>query len=263
MRRPGVGVARRRGFRGIGGGGSAPAAPFTPAAEPTNRIWWDTTTVSGAVASWVDKISGVAATQGTGSRQPTASATSIPGSYPGVTSDGNDELIAAGAGPVLAGAPGLTVTFVAVDATATLCIMMEYTVSAPGNDGGFAILPNGAAGELQAYTRGTAGVSVRSAVESLATKRVISIGFDFATAGAGAVSFIRVDGVAQALTTAASASAAGVAANSTLYLYARAGTLTAPWPGTYGHIVIRASVAQDAALALNETYVGAQAGIVI
>ena len=96
MRRP-TGRDRRFGVRRVA------AAAFSPASDPLALLWWDPATVSGAVASWVDEIAGVSAAQGTAGLRPVASATAIGGAYPGVTGDGGDVLVAAGAGAVLSG----------------------------------------------------------------------------------------------------------------------------------------------------------------
>ena len=75
-RRPGVGVGRRSGFRGYGGGGAAPAESFDP--PTTNLVMglWDEGIVltSGKVSQWTDQSgTGNSVTQGTASKRPVVS----------------------------------------------------------------------------------------------------------------------------------------------------------------------------------------------
>lgn len=242
-----------------GGGG----ALWTPARASGALLWWDPSVLAaGAVASWTDRIAGVAATQATGTKQPTQSATAIGNTYPGVSADGGDELVAAGAGAVLSGKTTLTIVMAMVDASTTASIALELTANATANDGGLYIAPNdGSAGLIRGAVRGTSSSTIRSIPEALATVKVVSMAFDFATAGANAIPWVRVNGTAATVTTAASASAAGSAANASLYFFARGGALTAPYTGTLGDIFIRNSIAQDADLARAESFIGARCGL--
>lgn len=74
MRRPGIGVARRSGWRGIGGGAPASAAPFTPEDVAGLEAWYrgdDTVDSGGVVATWSDKSGNVRPlTQATAGNRP-------------------------------------------------------------------------------------------------------------------------------------------------------------------------------------------------
>jgi hypothetical protein len=236
---------------------------YLPSIDPTALMWWDPSSVSGAVSSWVDQIASVAATQATGTKQPTASATAIGGSYPGVTSDGGDSLVASGAGAVLSGKSLLTITAVMRDAVSTNLVALELTTAAASNDGGFNVSVNGSSLENVIGTvRGTTASTVkRSSVETLSTERVVSVGLDASIAGAGAVVFIRVNGVSLSTTAVLSTNAAGTFANSTLYFFGRGATPSLAWPGTFGHVVLRESTSINDALESVERYAGARAGI--
>ena len=243
----------------------AAPAPFTPADDPLALLWWDPTTVSGAVTSWVDSIAGVSAAQATTGLKPTASATAIASTYPGVTSpDGARVLVAAGAGPVLVGKTTLTVVAAMVDSDTGVKVALELTTNTTITNGGmFLVVNDGGAGRLNASARGTTNMTERFVAETLATVKVVSVGYDFATAGDGAISFIRVNGVAQSLTTQVATSAAGSAANAALHLFGRGPGPLLGWIGTFGNIVFRNSIAQDSGLSALETYVGARVGITI
>lgn len=236
---------------------------FTPEADPLALLWWDPTTVSGAVSSWTDKIAGVAASQATATKQPAQSSTAIGGAYPGVTGDGNDVLEAAGAGAILSGKTTLTLVCAMLDADAgsTTRFCLELTTSYTANDGGFALGTNPAvATAVFGGVRGTVNFTARRVTEGLATVKVVSVGYDYATAGANAIKFIRVNGVAQAMTSIGTSSAAGAAANATLHLFGRGSTPTNAWPGTFGDIVIRNSIAEDATLEAHEDFIAARCG---
>lgn len=256
-RRPGVGAGRRPGFRGIGGGG---AGAYTPASDPLTLLWWDPETLAdGAVASWVDSVAGVEATQGTGAAQPTKSATVI-GGFPGVTFDGGDSLVAAGAGTVLSGKTSLTLTLAIVDTNTTTCVAIEHTANSSTTNGGFALLPvNSVDGRLTGLVRGTTGATIRYGVEMLSTVKVVSLGMSFGTAGAGAVKFIRVDGVALSLVNAVVASAAGSIANSTLNFGQRSGG-TLGLTGSLAGVAFRESEDENEALDRVERYIGSKVG---
>lgn len=87
-RRPGVGAARRAGFRGIGGG-VAPAAPWTPSSLSSLAHWYrgtDVVLASTKITTMTDLVSsgGANATQGTDAARPVYSATIASlGSKPG------------------------------------------------------------------------------------------------------------------------------------------------------------------------------------
>jgi hypothetical protein len=254
-RRPGA-----RGSRRSGGQRVASAAAFTPASDPLALLWWDPTSPSGAVASWTDKIAGVSAANATGTQQPTQSNTAIGGAHPGVTGDAGDILVAP-VGPVVSGKTTLTVIAAMVDTDTATKVAMELTASATANNGGFFIASNsGGAGRLSGGVRGTVGFSERYATEALASVKVVAVGLDFATAGATAVSFIRINGVSQSLTTASSASAAGSATNASLYLFARSGPTLGALV-TFGDIVFRESIAEDATLEQHEDFIAARCGL--
>lgn len=263
----------REAIRAHGGGGAAGAAAqqgarrsrgsWDPSEDPVSLLWWDPTTLTdGAVSSWTDGIASVGATQATGTAQPTKSDTAIGGAYPGVTSDGGDTLIASGAGAVLSGKTTLTTVCAMVDATGTVGVALEHTAHSATTDGGFAVVANGSTLSVNGATRGASGDTNRAASETLATVAIVSVGHDFATAGAGAVPFIRVNGVSQSLDNVRTGSTAGSAANAALHLFARSG-LVAPWPGTFGDIVIRESIAQDADLAKVESFIANRVGVTL
>lgn len=236
---------------------------FDPSRDPLALLWWDPTTLSdGAVSSWTDRIASVAATQATGTAQPTRSATAIGSAYPGVTGDAGDVLTAA-IGSVVGGKAGLTFTAAMVDSVTAVAVAIELTTNATTTDGGFFVVVNdGGAGRINAATRGTSGYTARFAAEALSSVKVVSIGFDYATAGAGAVPFIRVNGAVQSLTNQITGSAAGSAANASLRLFARSGP-SVGWAGTLGDVVIREGVAQDAGLSAIESYIASRCGVTL
>lgn len=250
---------RRGGQRPNRRGGSS--ASYTPRADPLNLLWWDPSLLTpGAVSPWTDRIAAVGGTNGTGAQQPTASATSINSAYPGVTGDGGDLLTAAGAGAVLTGKTTLTIVAAMVDATTGAQVALEYTANYSANPGGHRFAVNTSAGTVYGGIRGASGATIRSAADTLATARVVAIGYSYATNGADAIPFIRINGVAQSLTNVQATNAAGSAANSSLHMFALPGP-SSGWAGTFGHIVYRNSVAEDAGLAQLERFVGARAGI--
>lgn len=238
--------------------------PFTPASDPLALLWWDPSAVSGPVSAWVDEINGVSATQATGGKQPTASETAIGNAYPGVTGDGTDDaLVASGAGAVLDGLAQLTLVAAMVDDPQSTDVTspIEYSSNPQGTVGAFGVFVN-LNSRINAVASGGAFRTQRRCTESLDTVKVVSIGYDLSQAGEGAVTFIRVNGIAQTLATDNTLSTAGTLASHSLYLFARGGS-SFYWPGTFGHIVIRASVAEDATLAQHEAFVAAAAGITL
>ncbi len=235
------------------------AAAFVPSDVATVLAWWDASQPATPVASWLDRIASKDLAQATGTKQPAQSATAIAGAYPGVTCDGGDVLVCA---PGLGGLSGLTCVFVATDASTAASVMLELTINANSQDGGFTVSPNaGAAGRLAFLVRGTVGATGSYITQDLASPVVVAVGFDYATAGAGAIPWARVNGVDAALTNTLSASAAGTSSTASLYYGGRSATPSVPWTGTTGHLVIRSGVAVDASLNQIERYVGAQAGI--
>lgn len=235
-------------------------AAFVPSDVATVLAWWDASQPATPVASWLDRIAAKDLAQATGTKQPAQSATAIAGAYPGVTCDGGDVLVCAA--PGLGGQTGLTAVLVATDAIVAAAILLELTLNANSNDGGFFISPNtGGAGRLAFVVRGTTGATGSYITLDLSTPSVVSVGFDYSTAGAGAIPWARVNGSSSALTNTAAASAAGTSSTAALHYGGRGATPTAPWTGTTGHIVIRSGLATDASLDQIERYVGAQAGI--
>lgn len=222
--------------------------------------WLDPTTLSaGAVASWTDVIGGGSVTQGTSSKRPTKSSTAISGAYPGVSSDGGDDLVAGL--PPGAGESALTLTCALQDSTAVASIPIEASVHSPNTNGGWSIHVNTpGVPTFGGVVRGTSDYTHKSVAVSLATAVVASIGFDFATAGSGALPFIRINGVAQTLTTHRALSSAGVAISTNFCLFARWSTLF-PWQGTFGDVVVRRGVAQDSELLRMERWIGARIGL--
>lgn len=243
-------------------GGARPTAtaPFTPASDPLSLLWWDPTTPSGATASWVDKIAAVAATQGTGTAQPTQSNTAIGGAYPGVTSDGGDFLTAAGAAAILSGKTTITVIAAMVDAAATNATAIGNAASGAAAGGLFVIPNGGGAGTVAAVANGASGLTQRWVTEALATVKVVSAVLDYSIAGEGSVVALRVNGAAQALTNTSATSTAGSCANASIALFGRPGGGSL-WAGTLGHVVFRNSAAQDAGLEALEDFIGAAAGL--
>lgn len=240
----------------------AASKTWSPTNDPLALLWWDPTDVVGAVAAWVDRISGVSAVQAVATCQPIASATAIGGAYPGVTGDGSDDaLAAAGAGAVLDGLAQLTLVAAMVDTGTDTYVPLEYGPNAQGTTGSVGVFRN-LGTRINAVASGGAFRTQRRCAESLDAVKVVSIGYDLSQAGEGAVTFIRVNGIAQSLATDNTFSTAGTLANRSLHLFARTAT-TLHWPGTFGHIVFRGSVDQDEVLVQHERFVGAQAGITL
>lgn len=241
------------------GGGYADSASVSTAFSmvATNLMAWDAISLSATpVTSWVDVIASVAASQATPTKQPAWSATSSLNSKPGVTFDGDDVLVATGAGPVLSGKTVCTITGVAVDTDTAVKVMIELTTSFVTQNGALAVFTNDVgAGRLAGGARGTTGNTNVYTVGNgadLAVPVVFSIGFDLSVAGAGAVVFIRLNGVSRSLTPTAFTSAAGTFANASLHIGGRGTTPTLGALMTLGCFVMRESAAQDSSLITNE-----------
>lgn len=243
----------------LAGGGYADSAPVSTAFSmvATNLMAWDASSLSTTpVTSWVDVIASVAASQATPTKQPAWSATSPLNSKPGVTFDGDDVLVATGAGPVLSGKTVCTITGVAVDTDTAVKVMIELTTNFVTQNGGIAVFTNDVgAGRFSGGARGITGatnVYTTGVGTDLAAPVVFSIGFDLSVAGAGAVVFIRINGVSRPLTTTTSASVAGTLANASLHIGGRGTTPTLGALMTLGCFVMRESAAQDNSLITNE-----------
>lgn len=244
-----------------GGGGRPASGPYTPSAGATNLLWWHTTDVSGSVASWSDRIAGLAATQGTAGARPTQSNTAIAGAYPGVSFDGGDLLQAAGAGAVLNGKTALAITFGWVDSDAALNrVIFEYGATGGNVAGGFSIMANaGGGGTLTAFLTNTT-LCQRDVSDTLATAAVWTVIIDGSQAAA--VRAIRKNGVAQALAGAGTITPTWTAISNTLNFGNRAaGTL--PVTGVMGDKVICNAASATADVMANETYVGSLMGLSI
>jgi hypothetical protein len=251
---------------GGGGGGAAPA--YTPASDPLTRLWWDPSQLAdGAVASWLDRIAGVDATQGTGTKQPVRSGTGIGGAYPGVTSDGGDVLVAAGAGAILSGKTLATVTagFFDSEAGATAKMLWEYgtnVTTVAGSAAGF-VNDAGASRVCGGTKGGAVGSTIRFGSDTAATFAVWSWVINLSIAGAGQLVAIRKNGVAVSLTSASATATAGAFASDSLHLFGRGTTPTIGIIATLGHFVVRESASEDVALFAAEQFVAAQGGLVI
>lgn len=238
---------------------------YTPLQHPTKLLWWDSNSLSATpVSSWLDRVSAVDAAQGTGANQPAWSATAVSSAYPGVTFDGTaDFLQAAGAGAALSGKTNLTLIVAALDTETAVKVALELTANSTTTNGGFSLAPNNTGTNFCAIVRGTAGATARQvATETMAAAAVWSVAFDYATAGANAIPWIRKNGVSQTLANITTASAAGSAANSTLNFGARNGA-SLFWPGTHAQVFICESIAENAALTMVENYLGASVGLSI
>lgn len=234
-------------------------AAWTPASDTNARLWWKPTDLSdGAVSSWTDAIGAVAATQTTGTKQPSKSATAISSAYPGVAYDGGDVLEAA-VGGVVGGDSVVTLVCVLVDAINTATVIFEHG-GAPGSTNGSLSLQSGV-GTTLLSVRGTVGVTTKTITETLAAAVVLSVVVDLSVAGAGAIVAMRVNGVSQSMTTTASSSAAGTVASASFWMGGRGATPTSPWTGTHGPVLWRESATAGANLLRAERYVGLQAGI--
>lgn len=241
------------------GGGYADSAPIATAFSmvATNLMAWDAITLSATpVTSWVDVIASVAASQATPTKQPAWSATSSLNGKPGVTFDGDDVLVATGAGPVLSGKTVCTITGVAVDTDTAVKVMIELTTNFVTQNGAIAVFTNDVgAGRLAGGARGAGGntnVYTTGNGSDFAVPVVFSIGFDLSVAGAGAVVFIRLNGVSRALIPTAFTSTAGTLANASLHIGGRGTTPTLGALATLGCFVMRESAAQDSSLITNE-----------
>jgi len=199
----------------------------------------------------------VAATNGTGTQQPTKSATAISSTYPGVTSDGGD-LLTASVGSTVGGDTVAALVMVMVGSPPAARVVAELTANASANDGGIEIDSSGSV--IEAYARGTVDYSGRQATVNTTTPKVISVLFDLSIAGVGAIVAIRSNGVALSVSTLRANSVAGTIANASLRLFARSG-VAAAWAGTLGNFVWLETATQGNALASVERYVGAKAGI--
>lgn len=223
----------------------------------TNLMAWDALSLSASpVTSWVDVIASVAADQATPTKQPTWSATSVLNGKPGVTFDGGDVLVATGAGPVMTGKSVCTVTGAVVDIDTAVKVIIELTTSFVTQNGALSIFANdGAAGRFSGGARGTTGATniyTSGIGTDLAVPVVFSVGFDLSVAGAGAVAFIRINGVSRPLTPVLSGSVAGTFANASLHIGGRGTTPTLGTLATLGCFVMRESAAQDDSLLTNE-----------
>lgn len=259
-RRRGAGPNRRGGFR-LGASNA-----YTPASDPLTLLWWDPSLlIPGAVSSWIDRIAGVDAAQGTGTKQPVASSTAIGGAYWGVTSDGGDVLVA-NAGPVLSGLTTVTVTvgWFDTEVASPAKMILEYTVNSATTNGAFGMFVNdGGGSRFSGSARGSAGSAIRRCTDAADVFAVWSVVVDVSLAGNAAVKAVRKNGVAQALTSIAATNVAGVLANANLYFFGRGTTPTNPIIGTMGHVVIANSATEDPALLARERYVAAQGGLTI
>lgn len=237
---------------------------FDPRHDPKNLLWWSArlgvSHTGGLVDTWTDQIAGKVLS-GSGSTRPTYSATGMAGSYAGITGDGGDVVTCAS--PDLTGLSAITLVATMHDAAATASMICMHLSTAGGTGDGTAYLylNFGSSPRVQGWARGTVNSTDRAREsETLATRRVISVGYDYATAGANAVPFIRVNGVGAALNTLTSASAAGTAAAGPLALF-NSVTPGTGWSGTFTDVVFRSGVALDDGLDRLERYAGAQIGL--
>lgn len=220
--------------------------------EPTVIEYWLVGDIAdGAVASWVGRKKGTNLAQATSANRPTKSAS-------GVVFDGSNDSLSGSLN--LSSTSTLRVVACLGDTATTVAVAMEHTPDTNTNNGAFYLaVNNGTADTVHMAVRGTVGVGERRCPDNLATAAVWSFCADSSISTG--VQWIRKSGVAQTLTTNASACAAGNFANSTLYLGSRAGTALF-WPGTYkGGFAIMSGNAQDSALTRVEAYMKQQANI--
>ena len=189
-RRPGVGIGRRHGFRGVGGGGGAAApepsleeqiiAEFTAVSWTVPALFLaraeDVTLSSGRVTTWANLGTGSDATQGTDGARPTWNATGL-NSLPTLTFDGGDTL-ATGTYDLTGPAQAVIVLF--RDTAAGAMTVLDY-----GNVS-FVVRTNLVASGLRAQ----GNVSGNNIVDSagsfpMTDPAVVTATFDTALSGAG------------------------------------------------------------------------------
>ncbi len=247
--------------RGIGGGG---AAAYTPASDSTFRLFYPVSSLTdGAVASMPELRGGYSAAQITGTKQPAKSGTSL-GGFPGVTYDGGDVLVAAGAGAAISDLSAVTIFLPAKDANATTSLVVELTADATANDGSlFIATNNGGPARQSVGCRGGTGTTSKRATNDLSAVTMITAGLDVSIAGAGAVVWMEFDGVDQALTNITVASTAGLFAAADLFFGGRGATPTVAFTGTMGAFGVRAGTARDAGYDQALTWWGTTCGKVL
>lgn len=252
--------------RASNGGVSSAASnslSYNPSLTSTTRLWWDPSTLTpGSVSAWIDRIASISADQATGTKQPLMSATAFIGTYPGVSSDGGDVLVAA-TSAVLSGKTSMTVVMAVRDSDTAVKVLLELTASFVANNGAIAVFTNDVTpGRLAGASRGGSGGGYRYVASAdLATACVISVGFDLTATGVAQVVFIRVNGVAQTMVDSTNTSTAGTLSASPLHIFGRGTTPTLGSVAVLGNLILRESHSQDNALASIERYAGVKAGI--
>jgi hypothetical protein len=242
---------------------------FAPILNPNAFIHWDSTTVTGSVASWTDRIAGISASQDDPNRRPYASLTEMSG-FPGVRTfpfGVSSSLQTSQFGSVVSGRS--QITFVGsfqdfVDG-ATAAIIFEASNAFTTNNNAFGVYANdaGAQNTIRGGVRGGgAGTTIGGASDNLGTRRVVSIGLNLLAAGSGSVPFVRINGQSQTVTYAAFSSVTGAFANyTTNFMFGRAAAGTLPFSGVVGDIIFMSGVTQDQNLEQMERYVGSKIGV--
>jgi len=236
---------------------------FNPLRDSTIFAWWDRDSVAtGLVSSWIDKVSG-AAWEASGSERPTKSLTDL-GGYPGISGDGVANIMTCDdLGTRMNSLSEFTSIFSGINRNvAGAQAIFNHTVNDAVGDGTAGILLSSDTLRINGDVRSVALVASRGlrfcTRTMVGTPIVVSIGHTFNRPDG--IAFIRVNGVAQALTTLLSAATPTNFANASMFLFARSG-LTGPWNGTLGDFALRSGVAEDATLAKTERYFGLKAGI--
>lgn len=265
MRRPGVGAGRREGFRGIGSGGGGALAPYTPSVDST--FYWDATDPAvGAVASWLDRISGVSAAQATGTKQPLKVALGIGGAYPSITFDGGDVLVAP-TGPIVSWWSQASIIIgmqAPLEVGSTAKMVLEHTTNATSTAGGAAFYINDvSSGRVCGACKGGAsGSSQRFASDAHSVYSVFNLVCDMTATGSLQVVAIRKNGSPLALTDVVSTATVGTFANASTYIGGRG---TTPALGVIADLraVVMQSTLTTGGVSNAERYVAALGGLVI
>jgi len=245
-------------MKSVGPGGTS-VASNTLRWNPTALVEiFDLTTLTpGAITTITGRKAGFAPTQAVSGQRPVASATSFNGT-PGLTFDGVDDCLAATCD--FSAYSTQRIVAAMIDTTAALSVAIELTAATATTNGSFNIVPNLSGTALGSNARGTVGFGGKTCTDTLAAAKYCSFCVD--TSIAAAVQFIRVNGVAQALTNFSASCAAGNFSNAALNIGSRNNGASLPWAGTFGGaIIFMSGTAQDADLTDAEAFVKSVTGL--